>query len=47
MTKAEIIAALWMSNHDMSHLETLNDYIQQFDELTKQIESAISQTDKP
>ncbi len=47
MTKPEIIAALWMVNHDMSHLETLNDYIRQFDELTKQAESFLSQMDEP
>ena len=41
MTKAEIIAALWMIKHDISHLKTLPDYIAQFDEIVRQAESLI------
>ena len=46
MDKAEIVAALWMVNHDMSHLETLSDYIRQFDELSDQVRSLIPDDDQ-
>lgn len=39
MDKAEILAAIWMSKHDMSHNMTMDDYIKQFDELVKQFQS--------
>ena len=39
MDRAEIIAALWMATHsdDMKIHKTLPDFIQQFDELVKQV----------
>ena len=41
MEKAEILAALWMSNHDMAHNATMADYIKQFDELAKQFQTQL------
>lgn len=41
MTKAEILAAIWMSNHDMRHNQTMEDYIRQYDELVRQFQAQI------
>lgn len=43
MSKAEIIAALWMAVHsdDMAIHKTLPEFIQQFDELVKQVKSLL------
>lgn len=40
MDKAEIIAALWMATHadDMKIHKTLLEFIQQFDEIVKQVQ---------
>lgn len=45
MSKAKIIATLWMANHDMSHNDTLSDYIQQFDDLVRQVEVLLESGD--
>lgn len=39
MDKAQILAALWMANHDMGHNLTMYDYIEQYDELVKQFQA--------
>lgn len=45
MSKAEIIAAIWMANHDMSHNDTLPDYVHQFDDLVRQVEALLESGD--
>lgn len=41
MTKAEVLAALWMSNHDMQNNQTMEDYIRQYDELVRQFQAQL------
>lgn len=41
MTKAEIIALLFLSNTDLSHLETIVDYVDQFDEAVRQVQAVL------
>lgn len=41
MTKSEMIALLFLCKSDLSHLETLNDYIDQFDEIARQVQGII------
>ena len=41
MSKAEILAAVWMANHDMQHNQTMEDYIRQYNELVCQYQTKI------
>lgn len=41
MSKAEILAAIWMANHDMQHNQTMDDYIRQYNELVHQFQTEI------
>lgn len=46
MDKAQAIALLFLLKNDTRHLETLSDYIQQFDVIEENVRSLLEQKDK-
>jgi len=41
LEKSEIIALLFLSKQDLSHLKTYGDYIDQFNETEKQVKAVL------
>jgi len=41
MKKSELLTLLFLSHRNLDHLETLSDFIDQFDEIEKQFQSLL------